>query len=90
MLIKALILIGWIVCGFLAYGLIKEHKKHFYRPLEYIGYNKVDEVICWVCGIAGCLGLIFALFDCLMEQRTLILCLKMPEELKQGYGERTE
>ena len=75
----------WIVCGFMAYGLMKGNFKHLseFDGREYI---RGDEFLCWFVGVLGPIGLVAVLWNIGIFSEEFRFCLKMPEELKEGYG----
>lgn len=82
------LVLGWVACGFIAYGLTKGDLKRFYRTVRYVGYGFNDELISWLYFLIGPMGIVGALFICCLDRQKPSWCLKMPEDLKEGYGER--
>lgn len=76
-----------VVCGFLAYGIEKGDWMVFYAGMTYYGYNTGTERLCVLSAILGPIGLLVAVS--LLEYKKITWCLKMPSELKKGYGKRT-
>lgn len=80
-----LVVVGWVVCGVLAYGLCKGDWRHFYAEKEnkYVGHSAGIELLCWVAGVLSLMGLISGILLRIIMKSGLDLCYKMPEELSQ-------
>ncbi|MBI5421436.1 MAG: hypothetical protein HZA35_03980 [Parcubacteria group bacterium] len=80
-------LVGYIVCGILAYGIQKNNWRQFFVTLEFVGYDITAELMCITCGLLGYYGFIIILGTVLMDRFMFDiklkpgLCYKMPKEL---------
>ncbi len=73
----------WIVCGFLAYGLLKNEWRRFYIERKTIGYKRLDEILCILCAFGGPAGLLTHFMLCEYKSE---LCYVMPKELCDPRG----
>lgn len=73
-------IIGWI-SGIAAYGFTKGYFRERYSRDWEGGYNRRNEIFCWIMMILGPIGLTFILVHSVLEDR-VGFCFKMIEELK--------
>lgn len=89
-LIDNLGFIGWIICGFVAYGItkgdfvyiIKKYSTHNNDD----GYTVAGEFLCLVSFLAGYAGLLMAIVMSLSVGK-FSWCLKAPKELTKRFWE---
>lgn len=80
------IIVGWIFCGILAYGLVKNYERDFYSRMINVNYllefryDSMDEFFCILSGFFGPIGLFVGLITALTN-KSLELCFIMPKEL---------
>ena len=92
------LLMMWVACGFLAYGLNKGRWRNYYQNRRFVGHSFVtSEILCLVNMLLGWYGLLatllvnvfFTFVKIHPEDNPWGFCLKMPKELCSGYGERS-
>ena len=79
----------WIVCGVLAYGLVKNHGWQW-NSFFCQKWNYEDELACILCGLFGPIGLITGVILTLAFGYRFGLCYLMPKELcetREGSGQ---
>jgi len=74
-------IVGWIICGILAYGMTKDNWRQFFETLTYVGYDSRHENFCILSVIMGPVGLLVMIFIVLSEGYKFGLCYHMPKEL---------
>ena len=73
----------WIVCGILAYGMIKNDLKNELPTKRYLKYyNYIDEMLSVICGLAGPIGLIGTLVFIVRFNSKIGFCYQIPKELR--------
>ena len=86
----ALAVVGWIVCGALAYGVEKDWYRKFeletklilkHYNIPYIYRGRSVETGCVMVGLLGPIGLCIASVMALMMDRKIQLTYRMPKEL---------
>ena len=78
----AILLLAWIVCGILAYGITKNDFKCFHEKYK-IPYDWKSEKICWFFAMLGMVGLMSTFFlNIVMDNNKIGRCYKIPEHLK--------
>lgn len=92
-MMTTLIVIGWIICGILAYGIAKNCDRQHYSKMNHLfafpyGYHGGDEFLCITTGLCGLLGLFSAIIETLIYGYNFGLCFKMPEYLCESRQER--
>lgn len=76
-----LIVVSWLICGVLAYGLEKNYWRQFFQKLTYVGYDWGSEKFCLAVVIFGPLGLPLSIGWILSGGYKLGFCWRMPKEL---------
>ena len=76
-----LIAMSWIISGVLAYGLVKNYWRQFFKTLTHIGYRSSSEEICVISGIMGPIGLLLGFVMTLLDGYKLGFCWRMLKEL---------
>lgn len=88
----ALAVLGWIVCGVLAYGLEKDWSRRFELRMKFLFkqhdvpyfYNgKSIEIGCVVVGLMGPVGLLLNVLTRLIVSQEVYLTYRMPKELRE-------
>lgn len=76
--------VGWVVCGVLAYGLLKNYYKACYQFRWWSqSYDKSSESLCRMVVVFGLAGLIVAIIHIVTDKQGSYfgLCFRMPREL---------
>ena len=79
-----LIVVAWVICGVLAYGILKNGIRQSYSKLEveYMRYTIKDEIfIRFISLVEGPIGLITVITVLRINGYKLGLCFRMPKEL---------
>ena len=76
-----LIVVGWIICGVLAYGVAKNNLRQHHSKLEYTRYDIVGEFVVRLVSVMGPIGLISIILETWIEGSELGLYYRMPKEL---------
>ena len=85
------IMVFWLICGILTYGIYKNTFKEYYAKHYYIGYVKENEFLSWVYAFCGPLGLIKVIVFLIDTGEAKIgFCFRMPSELTANYRSSKE
>src|SRR3989344_2918345 len=76
------LVLSWMICGVLAYGLYKNYWKQFHQKTLCVGYNALaTEAMCFWSWVLGPIGLVGAVLWILTDGYEFGFCFKMPKEL---------
>lgn len=85
---ELIVVILWIICGFFAYGVIKNFWQELYSKSDKKDCYRFDnECICILMALIGPFGLVFGLLVAFVAKWTMKykvdLCYRMPDSLKK-------
>lgn len=73
--------VGWVICGILAYGLCKNRLRRLHLNNSHTSYEWPGEALCIATGLYGIIGLLIAIIVNIQDDHKFGLCYLMPKEL---------
>ena len=76
-----LIVAGWVICGVLAYGILKNNLRQHTKLPHTRHHDTEDEFVVYLISAMGLIGLIAIILGTWIGGSELGLCYRMPKEL---------